>query len=780
MLRRNSSKSSRRKQLSRTKSTSSVYRNPVEDLQLFDPQVAERDAQIAARISYQRAHGRKMAYPHTAGGISSVGGTTTSSPKFERSRNSSRLMVRSEGAVSRQETCDIDETRRGLKHQKSIRFAGPTAKPRRNLASRATEPQVSTSDSTSRLSITGASLVAPPCTQSSLSSNRDLSYTLPSAMLPHKTVAEHVEDSSRAGGPSYTALRRQSVRQARKTRSMIIGPEYFDSLLQDSPGETKEEQPPTRSRYAALNKDKENERQTPAMESSNSLRAPKSMGFLRSRRNNSSSQSGDLAVQMARDKFKEQTETHSRLKSQPSIFFRSKDRRAESSMSFRKSLRNSSNTSAAFSAFSGNSLVITKEGGSLRKTARKVSRSLKTRLKGMFGRKSSESLMAARDSDEEDTFQMPVREDASMSRGPSRNATLNLAQPCQLIVSCEASIASCGDGEEDETEEPSGAEERSRVTSWTDSVVNTTMGQSVSVEWERQRLSVIRENGMHFSSPAINRTVNNRSAAIGHSAPVDSLRVYSALMKRAEEAKEKEDDSRRKRIVDIQWQGKAPPRGSSVDQLDMPAATIRCVQSDDGDVFEDKAIDSVQVNEEPSISMNRIDSPSDTHLAIPKEGDSPGWQSPGIAAYHQRRGDYDRTRIVDRSSAFFASPANHFFRAKSPFRRALQESMRATGKNAATTTGYLASLSELSLPTRKPSIAGSEKKENEKDAESIYSYNEERDDFQRGGADSRYLVDSFPKPLLSHSSTGISAHTDKSMVAPCLGQRPNSAASSVE
>lgn len=777
MLRRNSSKSSRRKLLNRSKSTSSIHRNPVEDLQLFDPVIAERDAQIAARLSYQRAHGRKMAYPQALGGLSSAGGTKTPSPNFDRSRNNSRLMVRSEGAVSRQSTVDGEETRGGiLKHQKSIRFAGPTAKPRRVLASRATEPQVSTSESTSRLTIAAPSLVVPPRAHSSFSRYRDSTYTLTPANPLRTVTPDHGGGSSRDEAPSFTALREQSARQLRKAKSMYTGSEYFDSLFQDSPGEAGETQALPRSRYAALNKDKENERDSPALES-NSLRAPKSMSFLRSRRNHSSSQSVDFAVRMAQETSNKHNETQSRLKSQPSMLFRSKSRRAESSMSFRKSLRNSSNTSADASALSGNSLAIPKAGGSLRNTARKVSRSLKTRFKGMFGRNSSEDSMATRDSDCESTFRLPERENASMSRGPSRTATLHPAHPCQLIESRAASIGSCGDAEEEEEEEPSGTEERSRVTSWTDSVANTIASQSVGGEWERQRLSVIKENGMHFASPVIDRTSINRGVVIGHPAPIDSQRVYSALMKRAQESQEKEEDNREQSIVDIKSRGKAPPRGSSVDQLDAPAATIRCVAPEDSDVFDDK-VNGTHIGE-GSFSRNKTNSPDSSRFIIPKEGDSPGWQSPGIAAYHQKRGDYERTRIVDRSSAFFASPTNHFFRAQSPFRRALQENMRAADKNTAAGTAYLASLSELSLPTRKPSLAGSEKNKSGRDAKSIYSCNDDGGNFQKG-AGSGYLVDRFPKPPLSHSSTGISSHTDKSMIAPCLGARPSSAASSVE
>lgn len=781
MLRRNSSKSSRRKQLNRSKSTSSIQRNPVEDLQLFDPVIAERDAQIAARLSYQRAHGRTMAYPQGVAGPSSANGTAIpSSPEFERSGNGSRLMVRSEGATSRQGTHEGEESRGGgLKHQKSIRFAGPTAQPRRVLASRATEPGVSASESLSRLTVADNSVVVPPRAQTAFDRHRDSSYSMDSLSPLEGLAAISIRpDSSRGEGPSFSALQRESTRQVRKTRSMYPGSEYFDSLFQDSPGEAKEEQSAFRSRYANLNNDKENEREPPVLESK-SLRAPKSMSLLRSRRAHSSSQSTDLAVQMARDNFKQQNETQPRLKSQPSLFFRSKERRAATSMSFRKSLRNSSNTSAAVSALSNNSVVVAKGGGSLRMTARKVSQSLKTKFKGMFGRKSSDDSIAERESDTESSIQIPWREVAVYVDSPARTATLHTPHPSELVESHEASIHSGSDAELVEDEGPSGAEERSRVTSWSDSITDTMPPHPVCDEWERQRLSVIHENGLHFASPVIDRTTVNRGIAIGHPSPIDSQRVYSALMKRAEEAQRNEDDERQQNIADIRSQGRAPPRGSSVDQLDTATATIRRVEPDDNDVFQDKANGDSKAGN-AFASVNRMSSPDGSCHAIPEEGDSPGWQAPGITAYHQKRGDHERTRIVDRSSAFFASPANHFFRAQSPFRRALQENMRAADQNAPIRNGYLASLSELSLPARQPSLSGSAKNKSGQDGESIYSYNENGGEYQRE-ADSEHLVDRFPNPPLSHSSTDISSsHTDKSMSAPYLGQRPDSAASSVE
>lgn len=790
MLRRNSSRSSRRQLLSRSKSTSSIYHNPVKDLQLFDPVIAERDAQIAARLSYERAHGRTMAYPQ--GNVSG-----SSSPKFLR--DGSRHNMRSEGSSSRQGHLQVEETH-GLKRQKSIRFAGPGARPRRNLASRATDQQFSLSHSVSKLSMTDTTVLHPRA-HSSFSRNRDSSFTLASESPLHSLATKHggLAADDDAGPLSYS----QSYRQVRKSRSMFTSSDQFDSMFRDGgANEPQVQAPPPRSRYAALNK--ENEPTPTPISNTPSLRAPKSTSFLRSRRDQSSSKSdnrpdSNLAVQLARGKFKEQAEgDQSRLKSQPSYFFRSKARRTESSLGLRKSLRYSSNNSAALSsAFSGDSLNVPK-GGSLRKTARKVSSTIKTKFKGIFGRKTSENSTLARDFDDESSFNIPIpsaSEEPSISRGPSRIASLQAMQPCQQIKSCEGSIESCDE------EEKQSVDERSRVTSWTDSVTNTVASQSACSEWERQRLSVIKENGMHFSSPAINRTAVNRGVMVGMSAPVDSQQVYTALMQRANEIQQREDQARTQSIEEIRSHGIAPPRSSSVDQIEtFPASppTIRCVDSNDRDVFKDK-------NSTPREGLPHSTSRSNSSDCDQRDRDTPAdyykrpespprpvfaaedapseWQSSNDMEHHQKWADYERSRIVNRSSAFFSSPANHFFRAQSPFRRALQENMKAVLNpqcgNTIGETGYLGSLSDISLPSRHTSIAGSDTVGKQGDDESVYSTNEDGEEYPRG-RDSGYLVDRFPKPPLSHSSTGMTNQLGKSTSGYHLGQRAPSAASSVE
>lgn len=512
---------------------------------------------------------------------------------------------------------DYDNTT-GLKRQQSIRFAGPSARPRRVLASRASEQHLPSASSAARLN----SDMEMRRARSSLSEHRDSTFSSTLVSPLHALTLDQ-------GSERYTEGDGRSLRSVnhklRKSRSMYTTPEdeyYFDNSIE------KSRQTPRSSRYATLNKEN---KPLPPTPSTMGLRAPKSMSFLRSSRREQTSSSSraenDLAVQLAREKFREQVKSQSRLKTTPSMFFRSKARRTDSSIGLRKSLRNSSNNTALSSAFSGDTLQISKDG-SLRKTARKVSKSLKSKIKGLFRKSSgsSASQAPARDSDDESLYNLmahPPVEDASISRGPSRIAELHSVPPSQQIKSCQGSIASC-DGEDIRQ-----SDERSRVTSWTDSVANTVTSQSAFGDWERQRLSVIKENGMHVSSSTLNRPTYSNTASPGVlAAPVtvDSQRVYSALMKRIEESQQMEDLSRKQSVEEIRSYGRPPVRGSSVDQIatePWSPPTIRCVDSDEDDVFQDKHTETGHQKSDGSVVQHQQRTTSATSEGSQGAGWSP-------------------------------------------------------------------------------------------------------------------------------------------------------------
>lgn len=475
MLRRNSSRNKQRRPLSRSKSTSSITRNPVHDLESIDPAVAERDAQLAALLSYKRAGGRisvEMApMPRDPASFAS----DTSDAAVNELRRSLR---RSDSIISRQSgPTNVP----GIKRRQSIRFAGPTAPPRRTLASRASDNRPRSGTPTSRHPVLRNAENRPASTLSYVSKDTDLltrqyldSLRAPAYCLP--------EDESISESSIYRNLRRS---RSMVTTSDLSNPDYsFDN------GSPKSRH--SRSidfRYAPLNKEnKPLGEQAPAAPS---LRAPKSMSFLRSRNGRTSSRStsraeNDLAIQLARDKFLAQAQQQPTLKSQPSMFFRSKHKRGDSAAGFRKSLRNSSNNSTVLSSMqSRDSLAVPKQG-SLRKTARKVSNSLKSKLKGLFTKQKSPDISeyqapecaSRQDSDDDSCLHLedpPSPEEASMFRVPSHVPSLHDVPSNQQLRSRKGSVKSA-----QSLDDHQDADDKSRVTSWTNSVTNTISSQETS------------------------------------------------------------------------------------------------------------------------------------------------------------------------------------------------------------------------------------------------------------------------------------------------------------
>ncbi|PFH62830.1 hypothetical protein XA68_11611 [Ophiocordyceps unilateralis] len=417
---------------------------------------------------------------------------------------------------------------------------------------------------------------------------------------------------------------------------------------------------------------------------------------------------------------------HHCLKSQPSLSLRPSRRQCGSSVGFPRSLRNSSNGSGApSSAFSGASTPASKRS-TLRFTARKVSHSLRSRFRGLFGRpKSADDAMGGSLS-----LPDPVSSDgggyrheyfsepgeASLSQVPSHVPSLHAVSSVQHLRSRQGSLESL------HMEQSVPSDDKSRVTSWTNSSVNTVVSPSLDTEWERQRLSVIKENGMHVSS-ARPKTPLAGSSSRGNPLPpgctVDSQRIYSALLKRLDETKGLQQEELADHLV--------PPRGISAEHSTArkwSPPTIRCVRRDD-DVFRDEQSelvadqDSAKTISRPSGHSNLVRSASYQPYPKPTAGDGKG-----LSPRHKAEADSQPQRSPDRRSAFFASPTCHLFRTASPYRRALRENIRDAQEAGKTYDGdgrCLSVLSALSLPTRCPSTVASEKDIGQSDGESVYS-----------------------------------------------------------
>ncbi|KAK7209909.1 hypothetical protein V2G26_017087 [Clonostachys chloroleuca] len=779
MLRRNSSRKNLDRSLGRSKSTSAIYQHSVRDLSKLDPVIAERDAHIAARLSYYRAQGRFSE------------GMASNSQAFP--------LPRSGSSVSRHSLCRSESQRsrlsgtHGIKRQQSIRFAGRNGHRNGDIAPRASEQHLSAAyyQSSSPLNHEKThGYHSHPKGSSSASHSAMEDPVLALAMEP--TIQRYTPEDDIASIPS-------SYRKLRKSKSMFTTSHQPDTGHRSLISQKYRKWTGTKtSKYNALNKENSI---TPRDEPLN-LRAPKSMSFLRSRQElpviqPTSRAQNDLAVQLARDTFRQQVEQQSRSKPHPSEFFRSKTRRMDGSFGIRRSLRNSSNSSGPlpFSP-SGETLVVPKQGA-LRNTARKVSKSLKSKIKGFFNRKSSQGDATSQEEGEEPASSQHSEDDvshhiegarlnekASMSQGASRIASLHAIPSSQHIRSCRVSIESC------DWEETASVEEKSRVTSWTDSLTNTLGSQSGFGDREWKRLSVIKENGLHASPMQPNAFSQSQSS----DGEVYCHHTYSGLTTRENVSKEDENGTQKHESGHMRSFRKAQSRSGSVDQLGAcgwSPPTIRCVSTGDDDVFQDKSR-ATKNSHIPGVSETASEpsGPSGTELEAHKLDGENKYAQPDHSekafSTTSRDGGSCRRKMVDRSSAFFASPSSHLFRTTSPFRRALRENMCAAKRSAecrsTTSTDYLDSLSKFTLPPRQPSSRGSPTLEHREDTESIYSPD------GADGSENHWKRDeslsAFPNPPSSRNVCGQNGFSNFASLTEdpwtCKGQREVSGVSSIE
>lgn len=722
MLRRNSSRSKHKRPLGRSKSTTSVPRSPVRRLVSIEPAAAERDAYIAATLSYHWAHGHSNDMSPTPRGSRVSAASTDNGSLRERGSTSFPDATRSH---------QDSPTKCALARQHSVRFAGPNARPRRALAPRANEaslfPANKRPDAVRELSVGLGQLGYPD-------NGRHLEVNDATRSLEHVSLLS--DEVFFIGSHAGTTV--PSLGRLRKSRSTLTYP------VPPSPKFGLSESPAERLKDWLSNpihgaEDKENE---PAgFARPFALRAPRSMSFLRGHDGHghaSTSGHKDTSLSFHDDVHHLHDVEPCRLpKSQPSVFFRPKHRRCGSPAGLPKSLRNSSNGSAALSsAFSGSSIPISKRAG-LRFKARKVSSSLKSKFKGLFRPRSANDaiggtlhLPPSSGSDSGASCQpmdgTPEPEEASVSRVPSHVPSLHAVPSNQQLRSRQGSLESL------RLEQNLSSDEKSRVTSWTNSSAHTVASVATHADWERQRLSVIKENGTHVSAGTAARPMNLVAgmeplpSSLSPCTTIDSQRVYAALMKRL-------DETRQKTGTEPETRSLAPSLDSLVEQFGSQAQaqeppTIRCVQAED-DVFHDRASKSLlQVADAPLAADERQSTKqsgsgrSAPYQAYPKP--TPG-DGRGLSPQSKLRPGADTQKsLAHRSSAFFASPTNHLFRTASPYRRALRESIQEAQESEcvhALDSRYLSTLSALSLPTRRPSTAGSDRDVWTSDAGSVYS-----------------------------------------------------------
>ncbi|KAL0937472.1 uncharacterized protein CTRU02_207203 [Colletotrichum truncatum] len=414
---------------------------------------------------------------------------------------------------------------------------------------------------------------------------------------------------------------------------------------------------------------------------------------------------------------------------------------------------------------STNTLYVSKEG-SFAKQARKVSSGLKSKLKTLFHRKKKNGtkrggkgqVETVDDVDAEDDPYMdiadPMTDECSVSQVPSRVPSLHAASLAQKLPSRQGSIDSIGSDRK--VSDSKMTDEKSRVTSWTSSGTHTLNSQSTwGGERDRQRLSVIIENGTHVANSSLRRISTDENNHYGFQSPsppqlltrqdskVDSDKVFFALLGRLQEAQPKEkvqkasSDEILNTVTNDLRTISNDSRPGAVGKRSPP--TIRCVMPED-DVFQDTislgqmqhtkpietAVSPDKGKPESPLSSSSSSSPSSSpgsvirqqqhdpsgstlqlHIAYPEPADSDERKTPSRKTRAAEGSSVGPKTLSTRSSAFFGSPTCHLFRTTSPYRRALQESMKESSE--VITKVYSPTVSALNLDListkRRPSIS---------------------------------------------------------------------------
>ncbi|ELR04666.1 hypothetical protein VC83_07091 [Pseudogymnoascus destructans] len=508
--------------ITRRKSAASIHSQ-----RHIDPETSRQQAYAAATYAFARAQERSG----DMGPGSAVAAANTANPREENIRPRTDNGTR--GGV--------------LKHKQSVRFAGPLAAPRPALGTRtiqqnSVQKKLSTGSPRPQES-TGDAPVHSAYRPQSRSSSLKASFRQVGPESYATALAAYDEYYTREDDVVTTP---SSYRKIRRSKSMLHPATAQGPLFSNGTPESSI----VGQRNYGLFRSKSNI----------ALRAPKSMGFLQGGRSRSArNPEYDVAVQVARDKFLHQVEQQ-RLREQPSFLFRSSKARRREEKSLRRSFRaNSSTNSYGMPIASENQNYHRSWDDTLKNRARQASKSFKNKLKGLFRRSNGDGSGAIPDkevqaqkshiTDYEIQIGPPMALSSAYEESPPGRATLSSVstqQPSLRMVPSSHRLRSIAGSMQSLTSE---ASSKSRVMSWTNTDT-TANSRYAAAERERERLSVINENGTHKASSSFNRPpLKNQYSAYpdfnppgstrGHPPPfvgqVDSARVYSALMRRLDE-----------------------------------------------------------------------------------------------------------------------------------------------------------------------------------------------------------------------------------------------------
>ncbi|KAK3372392.1 hypothetical protein B0H63DRAFT_439552 [Podospora didyma] len=747
MLRRRQSVKSK-PDLKRRKSTSSAHSVHLEHI---DPAVAQRDAQIAACQAYTRAQSRTQA------DMSLFPPTPDSSPR--RNLTDFRGSSRDDSVTPRHGR----ENSTDLRRRQSVRFVGscsaqgrvyqdPIPYSRHNRKEMGPEsaqvPDECDTNSTRSYALEGRDghlAVRKP---------RQPSREPPPVPLPG--IAAGYFESLVAAEEYYTpeddiASAPSSYRRLRRSRSLFTSDDQVairksqEGSISILSGKLPSSQQLPASNPRRMLQFDHKEKNAPS--TTTVLRGPKSMSFLRNRATRSASNAsrdGNMRSHgLAEKELDSGGQDSQQLTPKTSTFFGSKPRRNDPEI--RKSLRSSHSIDGIGETDANLRTPQSKDEG-FKTKARKVSKSLKTKLKTFFSLTKSEEEPASIPDQHIDSQKTHVTEGfasllsshadleshdeqdwGSIHRVPAKMPSVQTV-PANLIRSNRGSLESL------RSERERKISDDKSMTSWVHSGPSTLTSQQQQMwkELERQRLSIITENGMHTPSSSFPRKAlgtqlfQHGDSEIGKPGPpgpiVDSQRIFSALMKRSKAVK-KQASFTEEQQRHLGTENAHPLRAiSSAESLRGPLEgtpkTIRFVASHQNicnrtdptaTPTRGPKTDRLPDHRGITASQFRTGSPatlSSRQLRLEQATKEAIGLCAAFKAGRSRSGTDTSTTseitdskpssevhkdlpksaslpplieepkpLTDRGSAFFGSPTSHLFRTASPYRRALRKSM---------------------------------------------------------------------------------------------------------
>lgn len=553
MLRRQSVKS--KSQLERRKSTSSVHGVHLEHL---DAAAAQRDAQIAACQAYTRALHRAAA----------------DMPTFPPTPDPSPRRHQAGGSTPSRDGCDKETL--GL--QQSVLFIGPCSV-RGGPSELGREPTVDAAAPDPSLQPEGHDLTGSDCIGTSGSNLHSAERTQPHTFRhpqgeppsgPLSSIAAGYIEALAAGEEYYTpeddiASAPSSYRRLRRSRSLYTSDDYQPRPSHDDSTSLFDGKSSVLHDRRAPQSEPRSSAYTQPM---SPLRALRSMNFAGNQ--NLSSPLSRPSRESARDYSESETpslpaarplltaQSTPQLNSRSAtMVYTSRDRR--SGLGMPKSLRSGSSSDGSGIPPMVSMMDLDKED-SFKYKAKKASRSLKTRLRSFFSLSRSEEHAPSLPIQHIDSRRAHTSGASSVPPIDGVRSTTELEESIQMVPSGvptlqvpSGSIHSIrGSFESMRSERERKVSNDGSLTSWTHSGPSTLTSQQQQQwknEWERQRLSVIKENGAHCPSPSLRRQGldpllfqnpdNQRGGQDSRGFVMDSQRIYSALIKRVQAINEK-------------------------------------------------------------------------------------------------------------------------------------------------------------------------------------------------------------------------------------------------